>query len=215
MVDGVVILHGILLGSRCMGRVSGSLQNNDFKVLNLKYPSTKHTIQDLVELIEPKVQDFAQQIDGKLHFVCHSMGGLLARAYLHKYRNHNVGRVVLLGVPNQGSEVADFFAKWRLYKWIFGKAGEELTTKANLSAIIGEPYYEVGAIAGNKTIDPISSYIIGKPNDGKVAVDSALLASTSNHIILPTNHTSMPWNSQVIAQTLYFLQNGAFKSNIT
>lgn len=214
MVDGVILLHGILRGNRCMRKIAQNLETNGFAVLNLNYPSTKHKIQDLADIIASDVQSFASQIDGKLHFVGHSMGGLLSRTYLHKYQNHDVGRVVLLGVPNSGSEAADFFQNWRLYKWLYGASGQQLITKGDLAEIIGKPYYEVGAIAGNKTVDPICSFIIKQPNDGKVSLKSALLESAHDKIILPASHTSMPSHPQVIAQTLYFLQNGAFRRNI-
>src|ERR1700758_1518490 len=106
--DGVVILHGIFRTRRSMAKLTRFLEENGYKTLNLGYPSTRKSIEEIVEHIHPAVQEFSSGIRGKLHFVGYSMGGLVIRRYLYCFRPKNLGRVVMLGAPNHGSEAADF-----------------------------------------------------------------------------------------------------------
>ena len=114
--DGVVLLHGIFRTYRSMEKFAAFLKQNHFKILNIDYPSTRHSIESLATLIHPEIAAFAQSISGKVHFVGYSMGGLLIRAYLHRYRPANLGRVVMVGTPNQGSEVADLLRYFPPYR---------------------------------------------------------------------------------------------------
>ena len=139
------------------------------------------------------------------------MGGLLIRAYLNKYRPEKLGRVVMIGTPNQGSEVADFVQNWRLYQKLYGPAGQQLITKQDsFSHFFGQVDYELGVIAGNRPIDIISSRIISKPNDGKVSIDSTKITGMKGHVVVPSSHTFFPTHKQTWQQTLNFLQNGQF-----
>lgn len=211
MTDGVVLLHGILRSNRCMTALTKYLEQAGYPCLNYTYPSTHQPIEALADTIHPVVSAFAAPISGKLHFVGHSMGGLLTRAYLHRYRPDNMGRVVMIGTPNQGSEVADKVKNLWLYRKLYGPAGQQLiTNQSAFGHIFGNVNYELGTIAGNRTIDPISSWMIGKPNDGKVSIESARLPQEKDHIIVAGSHTLLPKNKQVLDQTLHFLQHGAF-----
>src|SRR5690606_5032077 len=103
------------------------LRQAGYEVINLDYPSTRHTLTELVEQLHQQLR--ALLPTGKpVHFVGYSMGGLLVRALLSRYRPEKLGRVVLLAAPNRGSEVADFLKHNWLYRKIFGPAGQELTT---------------------------------------------------------------------------------------
>ncbi len=190
------------------------LERENFKVLNLGYQSTKYPIEELIEIIHPAIIDFNQKNDfDKLHFVGYSMGSLLIRAYLKNHFPKNLSRVVMLGPPNQGSEVADRIQNFFLYKWLYGPAGQQLiTNQENFKKIFAETNFELGIIAGNKTLDPISSRIIGIANDGKVSIESTKLEGMKDHIVVPVNHTLFPENKKVKELTAYFLKNGKFSS---
>ncbi|MBX9726439.1 MAG: alpha/beta hydrolase [Rickettsiales bacterium] len=212
MRDGVIILHGIFRTHRSMRRLANFLEKEGFKVLNLDYPSTKYSIEALAGIIHPRITAFAESIPGKVHFVGYSMGGLVIRAYLHCYKPRNLGRVVMIGTPNQGSEVADFLQNRKLYHMLFGAAGQQLIT--NQSGFVhhfGETDYEVGVIAGNRPVDLISSRIIGKANDGKVSIESTKLIGMKDHVIVPSSHTFFPSNLQMWRQSLAFLKYGKFE----
>lgn len=210
MQDGVVLLHGIFRTGLSMKVLERYFKKHGYSVLNITYPSRKHSLQELTEVIHPNVSMFSSQLAGKLHFVGHSMGGLLTRVYLKKYPVKNLGCVVMLGTPNNGSEVADFLKDWRLYKSLYGPAGQQLVTdQPDIQSILGAPDYPVGVIAGSRTVDPVSSYIIGKPNDGKVSVDSTKLEGMKAHRLIPVSHSFMPYKRQVRELALQFIKTGS------
>lgn len=209
--DYVVILHGIGRSGKHMQKLATYLQKDGFDVINLSYPSTTHTIEELAKIINKEISE--RVAENKLvHFIGYSMGGLMVRALIHKYNYKNLGKVVQLAPPNQGSEVADFVQNFWPYKKIFGPAGQQLITdQSSVKHLFGEVNYELGIIAGNATIDPISSAIIPGENDGKVAVERTKLDGMKDHIVVSASHTFFPSNKEVQKQTLYFLKNGNFK----
>ena len=46
--------------------------------------------------------------------------------------------------------------------------------------------YPVGIIAGNRSIDPISSVFLPKPHDGRVSVENTKLDGMADHIVIGT-----------------------------
>ena len=204
-------MHGIARTYRCMRSLSNYLKAQGYQVLNVGYPSTRFPLERLIEHVHRKVEVFNRDHQRKIHFVGYSMGGLLARGVIHKHRPPNLGRVVQLASPNQGSEVADFWKNNFLFKWIFGPAGQELGTKEkNMDQILGPVDFELGVISGNRTWDPISSMLIQGPNDGKVSVESTKVPGLTDHIIIPATHTFIIYNREAWNQTLHFLVNGKF-----
>jgi pimeloyl-ACP methyl ester carboxylesterase len=183
-----------------------------FATLNLRYDSRRKPLQSLAEDIHPAIQRFAHDLDGSVHFVSHSMGGLLTRAYLARHRPQRLGRVVMLGTPNGGSEIADRLSSFAAYRVYFGPAGQQLTTKRGLAtqAILPPVDYPVGIVAGNRSIDPISSAFLPRPNDGRVSVENTKLAGMTDHIIVSASHTMLPRNQSAIDQTIAFLRDGRF-----
>ncbi len=199
-----------------MAKLAGFLSGHGYRVVNVGYPSTKFSISDLIDIIRPEIDGAAKETgDGRVHFVGYSMGGLIIRAFLRRYRPANLGRVVMVGTPNNGSQIADFLKNWPLYRKVYGPAGQQLITdQTAMTELFGTVDYELGIIAGNRTIDPVSSLIIGirVPNDGKVSVESTRLDGASAHIVIPANHTFLPVNKVMWSETLSFLQHGRFTS---
>ena len=211
MDKGVILLHGIFRTAKSMGRLEKYLSARGYHVLNVDYPSTKMSLEQIVDYIHPQIAEFASGLDGSVSFVGYSMGGLVTRAYLAKYRPQNLFRVVMLGTPNKGSEIADFVRNWRLYKRLYGPAGQQLVTlQDEFAHLFGVTDYELGIVAGNWSIDPISSLIIGSRNDGKVSVASTKLDGMKDHVIVPVPHTLFPAMRIVHKKVLLFLNNGSF-----
>lgn len=209
--DGVILLHGIFRTHRSMGGMASYLKRHGFKTFHIGYPSTRQAIEEIVETIHPRVQKFMDETEGKVHFVGYSMGGLITRAYLNKYKVPKLGRVVMVGTPNHGSEVADFIKNWWLYKKLYGPAGQQLVTKLpDAKTLLGTVEYELGIIAGNKTADFIGSRIIGKENDGKVSVESTKLEGMKEHVTIPVSHVYMPHSAKVRKLVRRFLHDGHF-----
>lgn len=209
----VVLLHGLARTSRSLRKMERALQAAGFTTLNLGYASRTRPIEALAEDIHPAITGFAENV-GELHFVTHSMGGLVARIYLANYRPSRLGRVVMLGPPNNGSEVADLLKNLVPYRAFYGPAGQQVGT-AQRDIIVGlPPDCAFGIIAGNRTLDPIASFfIIPRPNDGRVSVASTKLDGMTDHIVLKTSHSLMLLNRHVIKQTIVFLREGRFDRN--
>lgn len=208
---GVVLLHGIARTRASLRSLERALQASGFATLNIDYASRKKPIAALADDIHPEVARFAER-EAPLHFVAHSMGGLVARAYLAKYRPARLAGLVMLGTPNGGSEVADFLSGSWLYRSFYGPAGLELTTATRTNA---DPVsdYPVGVIAGNRFIDPVAGlFVLPKPNDGRVSVHSAMLAGMADHIVVKASHTRLPRHAIAIEQTIAFLRDGRFQS---
>jgi pimeloyl-ACP methyl ester carboxylesterase len=209
---GVVLLHGIARSSRSLRKVERALQVSGFATLNLDYASRKKPLEALAADIHSDIAAFANTIDGPIHFVAHSMGGLLTRVYVARYRPAALGRVVMLGTPNGGSEVADLLKHLSLYRAFYGPAGQQLTTVQHADlASLSPPDYAVGIIAGISAIDPIASrFILPRPNDGRVSVASSKLANMTDHTTVKASHTGLIRHRVAIEQTIAFLRDGRF-----
>src|ERR1700761_1257742 len=210
--DGVVLLHGIYRTARSFAKMQRALEANGFAALNLDYPSRRKTLEALAEEIHPPIECFASDVDGALHFVCHSMDGLLTRGYLSSHRPSRLGRGVMLGTPNGGSEIADRLRNFPPYRILFGPAGQQLGTQrdAALQALFPPVDYPVGIIAGNRSIDPIASLLLPKPHDGRVSVANTKLEGMADHIVLSAPHPLLPENDIAIEATIAFLRDGKF-----
>jgi pimeloyl-ACP methyl ester carboxylesterase len=209
-MEYVIVLHGILLNANHMKVLASYIGAKGYSVININYPSTQKNLEELVESVWIDIS--SQLIENKpVHFICYSMGGLLVRAMLNKYRPLMLGRVVLIGTPNNGSEIADFFKNNWFYKKIFGPAGQQLITdQSNIKHLFGIIDYDLGIIAGSMSLDPICSRLIKEKNDGKVSINSTKLAGMKDHIIIKSSHMFLPYSKQVLSQTVYFLQHGSF-----
>ena len=210
--DGVVLLHGISRTARSFRKMQAALEASGFATLNLDYASRRNPLEMLADDIHSAIAGFATGVDGSLHFVCHSMGGLLARVYLARYRPQRLGRVVMLGTPNGGSEIADRLKNFSAYRAFFGPAGQQLGTQrdAAVDAILPPVDYPVGIIAGNRSIDPITSVFLPKPHDGRVSVANTRLDGMADHVVVNTSHPWLVRNSVAIEQTIAFVRDGRF-----
>ncbi|MBB5352766.1 pimeloyl-ACP methyl ester carboxylesterase [Haloferula luteola] len=210
--EGVILLHGLCRRAASMEKMARALNQAAYLVLNQEYPSRKDTIENLSESILPLALDHPKLADcEKIHFVTHSMGGLLVRSYFHRHTDARVGRVVMLGPPNRGSEVIDAIGHWWIVQKLNGPAGSELGTSPESTAHqLGELPFEVGVIAGDRSINWINSLMIHGPDDGKVSVANTRLESLQDHVIVHVSHPYLMKRPQVIELTQRFLRSGSF-----
>jgi pimeloyl-ACP methyl ester carboxylesterase len=210
--DGVILLHGLSRTALSFRKMQVALEYAGFATLNLDYASRRKALEGLAEDIHPAIQHFAARIEGSVHFACHSMGGLLARIYITKYRPKRLGSVVMLGTPNGGSEIADRLGRWSAYRAFFGPAGQQLGTQRDnaTKALLPPIDYPVGIIAGNRSIYFFASAFLPRPHDGRVSVANTKLDGMADHIVIPASHPWLVRNSVAVAQTIAFLRDGRF-----
>jgi triacylglycerol lipase len=210
----VVLLHGLARTETSFALMETALKAEGFEVVRPGYPSTKATISELADKTLPDA--VASCPAGDVHFVTHSMGGILVRDWLSRKRPDNLGRVVMLAPPNKGSEVIDLFSGLYLFEQINGPAASQLGTgDQSLPLALPPVDYPVGVIAGNQSLNVYFSALLPGADDGKVAVSSTVVSGMTDHITLPVTHTFMMNNPRVITETLLFLQSGAFDPTIS
>ena len=213
--ETVIVVHGLGRTPASMAILVERLEAAGFRVLNFGYPSTDEPIESLVARLRATVEDCCAQDMESVHFVTHSMGGLLVRFYLDAHSPNHAGRVVMLAPPNQGSEVADFvtelMAESPVLGVILGPAGSRLgTDSAGIAQQLGPADFEVGIITGNRSMNLINSWLIPGPDDGKVAVDRARLEGAEAFLVVEATHTFIMNHRGVADQTIYFLREGRF-----
>ncbi|MEI9864004.1 MAG: alpha/beta fold hydrolase [Limisphaerales bacterium] len=209
----VILLHGLCRSGRSMIPMGQALTQAGYKVVNMDYPSRSASIEKLSDdSIGSAVSDCQRSGATAIHFVTHSLGGILVRSYLARHTIPNLGRVVMLGPPNQGSEVVDKLGSFWLFKKVNGPAGNELGTDKNSTPNrLGPANFCVGVIAGDRSINWINSLMISGSDDGKVSVERTRLAGMADHIVIHVTHPFMMCHRTAIRQTIHFLRMGQFQ----
>lgn len=210
--DCVILLHGLARTASSMDKLQSHLEQASYRVVNVDYQSRKHPVATLAEMaIGEGLQQCHQHSANQIYFVTHSLGGILVRQYLNQHDIPELSRVVMLGPPNQGSEVVDTLRDVPGFEALNGPAGLQLGTgETDIPRQLGPVDFDLGIIAGTQSINLILSTFLPATDDGKVTVKSAQVEGMSDFITLPVTHPMMMKNATVIAQTLYFLEHGAF-----
>jgi pimeloyl-ACP methyl ester carboxylesterase len=212
--ETVVLLHGLARGPLSLIRLEWALRASGYTVRNLNYDSRSADVATLATTTLGPVFAGASPNGNRIHLVTHSLGGILVRQYLHDHGvPPNLGRVIMLAPPNEGSEVVDRLRDWKLFQLINGPTGMELGTgMADGPRVLGPlpAGVEVGVIAGDRTLNPLLSLLLPGPNDGKVTVAATHVSGETDHITLPGTHTWIMWRGDAIAQVGVFLRDGHF-----
>ena len=210
-----MLLHGLGRTFRSMSRLAHAAESVGYTAVNLDYPSRDKPIEALAAAFLPKaIERCRKELAEPIHFVTHSMGGIVVRYYLEQNRVAELGRVVMLSPPNQGSEAADALRTDTLYVWWNGPAGQQLGTGPDgIAARLRPVRYPVGIIAGTRhaLFDAQRATLFPGPNDGKVSVERTKVTGMSDFLVLPATHTFIMNDDEAISQTLHFLRHGRFR----
>ena len=208
----VILLHGLARGPSSMAKIGNHLLQKGYSVVNSGYPSTRYTVERIAESHIPRMlRQCGAAGEGKIHFVTHSMGGIIIRQYLQDHQLPAGSRVVMISPPNQGSALVDVFGGWFFFNWIYGPAGKTLGTGPESLPNRLEPVdAEIGVITGSQSFNPLYSWIIEGEDDGRVAVQKAKLEEMKDFLVLPHTHTFIMKSDAVCRQASAFLANGRF-----
>lgn len=210
ITESVILLHGLARSARAMHSMARYLEYNGYHVINLGYPSRQYDIPTLAGMIRNEIEQRSRGIE-QIHFVTHSMGGILLRYIQRHAPLPNLGRVVMLSPPNHGSEVVDKLKHWWLFRWINGPAGQQLGTDANsIPGQLGAVDFELGVITGDRSINWINSLLIPGPDDGKVSLTSACVDGMSDCRVVHTTHPLIMRHRLTQDHCLEFLRHGRF-----
>ncbi len=208
----VVLLHGLARSASSMQDMAEALETAGYRVCNVAYPSREHSIAELSSrFVAPSIADCVSNTAEPVSFVTHSLGGIIARELAKTGAVQTFGRVVMLGPPNHGSEVVDVLGDWEIFDAINGPAGGELGThEDSVPQQLGPATFQVGVVAGNRSINWINSLMIPGADDGKVSLESAKLEGMRDFVVVPASHPLLMKDREVIEQTIRFLTSGCF-----
>ena len=209
----VVLLHGLNRSSLSMEIMEYELTQRGFLVANIDYPSTDYPIEELAPMaVEAGLEKCAGNGSAPMvHFVTHSMGGIIVRQYFADNEFDALGRVVMLAPPNQGSNAVDVLQNVPGFAWLNGPAGFQLGKgEESVPLRLPPPDFEFAVIAGNRTIDPVTSQVLENPDDGKVSVEDTKLEGMSDFRVVGASHTFIMQKADVIDLVENFLRYGSF-----
>jgi pimeloyl-ACP methyl ester carboxylesterase len=213
--DCVVLLHGLARTSSAMETLQTALEDHGYIVANVDYPSRDKPIEELSDIaVESGTQRCRKETNDRIHFVTHSLGGILVRYYLEHKPIKNLGHVVMIAPPNHGSEIVDNLVTLPGFSLIMGPAGSQLGTGENSIPVqLGPVDYSVGILAGTRSINPFLSSYLSKPDDGKVSVENTKVKGMADFRTVKASHTFIMQDDDVIRHTVAFLETGKFLAN--
>jgi hypothetical protein len=208
----VVLLHGLNRSWRAMKPMAESLQRAGYSTANVDYPSQSGPIEEIAPIVVGLgLKECRDSGAETIHFVTHSLGGILLR-YEHKRSPiGDLGRVVMLGPPNQGSELIDKTVDWPGFDSLSGAAGRQLGTgDDSMPMQLGPVDFELGVIAGTGTINILASALLPDEDDGKVTVARTKVAGMDDFLIVGNSHRYITRSAVVVRNTESFLRTGRF-----
>ena len=187
-----------------MALLGRRLRAAGYSTRRFSYPSIIETIENNTDLLHRFLADIE---DSEIHFVAHSLGGLLVRNLSVKYPDDIKGRVVTLGTPHQGSQVAETMSRSRIGSLLLGKGIKSLLVKLHDD----KQNPEIGVIAGNKPLGSGMLFVrLKKPHDGTVQLSESKFEKMADYRVVATNHMGLLFSRLVIKEVTTFLRTGRF-----
>jgi pimeloyl-ACP methyl ester carboxylesterase len=202
--EQVIVLHGLWMNGPVCGLLAHRLRGGGFDVAVYSYPSVRLDVEENARRLQRYAEAGAR---GPVHFVAHSLGGLVALAMLAWKPSLQMGRLVLLGSPCVGSSIAEQLARRRAGRWLLGQALGSLVPARSRPL----PNIEIGAIAGTRRFGVgMMLAHLNAPNDGVVTVAETRLPGLADHVVLPVSHSGMLFSARVAREVCAFLRHGHF-----
>jgi pimeloyl-ACP methyl ester carboxylesterase len=209
----VLLLHGIIQNRGFLWPLALYLRARGHRTLNFGYPSTRHPIEELARRIALRIGDeHARAPIERLDLVGHSMGGLIARRLLAHESIPPAGRLVQVGPPNRGSEVARRWRGCAIYRALYGtSAGWQLGEgPEEIDRICGVPEeVEWGIVMADAP--PMIRAWLPAPNDGVVSHAEMRMGSQQS-TRAEGGHTLSLFFPETWRRIATFLETGRFPS---
>jgi hypothetical protein len=210
--DYLILLHGLGRTHRSMKPLQAFFSARGYRVINVDYPGTRKSIAELSRMFAEVIEPMCTRDGARVHVLTHSLGGIILRYYMERHVCRTFGRAVMLSPPNQGSELVDQLHDSALFGMATGPSGKELGTGSeSVPRQLGPVEFELGIIAGNKSINPVFSAMIPGEDDGTVAVESTKVKGMRDFIVVPATHTFIMHHTEVMEQAHHFIVSGKFK----
>ena len=203
----VVLLHGLWRGWRAMEPLARALGREGFSTLNLPYPSSRRGFHELVDLVDGTVKNLVGR--QPVHFVTHSLGGIIARALIDRVPDWQTGRLVMLAPPNGGSEIVDWSKDHPLLHRLLGPAGRSLGADGippRLPAL--PPELEAAVIMGRRATIPWFGHLLEDDNDGIVSASRGRIPGLKGFAVVDADHTFIQMHPDAVRLTVEFLKTG-------
>jgi pimeloyl-ACP methyl ester carboxylesterase len=205
--ETVVLIHGLWMNGWDMSLLRSRIQDNGYNITQFSYNSLNRTPRENAVLLQQKIQKIDTPI---IHFVCHSLGGLIVRYLFSDFPEQKPGRVVTLGTPHKPS-----YAAYRLSTLPFGNL---LLGKNIENGLLGNApkwggTHELGSIAGSLRFGlGVLIPNVPLPNDGTVSIDETKMEKMKDHKIVNASHFGLLLSSKAAHLCIEFIKNGTFKS---
>ncbi len=215
--ETVIVLHGLGRTSISMAWMDRALRKSGYRTINRSYSFRRGGIADLAEeVVGSRLDEARKSGSGRIHFVTHSLGGILVRHFVEHNGPIKNSRAVMIAPPNQGSELVNYFRELPPLHWFCGPAFGELGVDDDSAPNqLGPLGIETGVIAGGRNLFPGFARHFDGPSDGIVAIERTKVAGMADWTIVPHGHTLIMNAPDTIRQTLHFLREGSFEGQIS
>ena len=208
----VVLIHGILRSSKSMSRVAAGLRRDGLQPELFDYPSTRVSLEESAVYLRRVIDGFPPSVT-RISFVVHSMGGLLVRQHLRDAGGNvdpRLHRMVMIGTPNYGANLATMLEGTAAFQLLFGPAGAQLADHDTAPAAgLPTPAFEFAVIAGIRGTASGFNPLVPGDDDGTVSLASARLAGARDFLAVRGLHSSLMFQPSVVAAASRFIRTGS------
>jgi len=206
----VVLVHGFFMWGGNMRYLAQTLKQRGYHTFSPTLPTRFRNLCDCAGSLTLMLEDRFPE-GSVVHFVGHSMGGLIIREYLSRKVVEDLGRVVLIGTPNGGSPYADLLLSGLPFSEQILKALPDLAEPGpDIPPPLNVPAPEIGIIIGTRP-DPVRQLLLPGEHDGLVPSKSVRNVAANDELTIPCSHERLHWRPDTADAVALFLETGSFR----
>jgi pimeloyl-ACP methyl ester carboxylesterase len=206
--DITILVHGFNRGRRDMAYLQAGLRREGWHTRALNLPTLFGDMNDCVAAMSAQLDGITQRYR-QVHYVAHSLGGLITFNFIRQTQQQNVGHCVFIATPHGGSHLAQLASQIPFYARVF-KPVAELVPSNDYDGCYADSGLTVGVIAGCSNSSLLGKLFLSPHSDGRVEVESVRLGAASDMILLPYGHKDIHHQKETLQRVLEFLKQGAF-----